>query len=159
MKKFTLLLFVTVVLIVSTGCELIDDYTSSRKYRENTDILASEITNDDSQTESTTTQLYSPDTSDKPQTQESSGNIRKEFQEAMDSYELFFDEYCTFMKNFKNDPSNTTLLTQYSTIMTQYTETMSKMSAWKNEDLNDEELQYYIEVNDRITQKLLEIAQ
>lgn len=34
-----------------------------------------------------------------------------------------------------------------------------KFAAWENNDLNDAELTYYLEVNSRVVQKLLETAQ
>lgn len=34
-----------------------------------------------------------------------------------------------------------------------------KCAAWEDKDLNTEELNYYIEVNSRITQKLLEAGE
>lgn len=115
---------------------------------------------DASQQPSTTTiSTLAPSTTEKPTTQAPSNQISKEFKEAMDSYEKFFDEYCEFMKKFKESPSDTSLLLQYSTYMQQYTDTMTKLNALNDEDLTDAELMYYLEVNNRITEKLLEISQ
>lgn len=36
---------------------------------------------------------------------------------------------------------------------------MQKLEQWENEDLNAAELAYYIDVQARITQKLLEVAE
>ena len=84
--------------------------------------------------------------------------MRPEFKEAIDSYEAFFDEYCEFMKKYNESPDDLTLLTQYAEYIAQYTDTMSKMEALDNGDMNDAETKYYIEVTSRINQKLLEIA-
>ena len=35
----------------------------------------------------------------------------------------------------------------------------AKFKAWKSEDLNAEELKYYLEVSNRVMQKMLEVAQ
>lgn len=84
--------------------------------------------------------------------------MRPEFKEAIDSYEAFFDEYCEFMKKYNESPDDLTLLTQYAEYIAQYTDTMSKMEALDNGEMNDAESKYYIEVTSRINQKLLEIA-
>lgn len=84
--------------------------------------------------------------------------MRPEFKEAIDSYEAFFDEYCEFMKKYNESPDDLTLLTQYAEYIAQYTDTMSKMEALDDGEMNDAETKYYIEVTSRINQKLLEIA-
>ena len=84
--------------------------------------------------------------------------MRPEFKEAIDSYEAFFDEYCEFMKKYNESPNDLTLLTQYAEYIAQYTDTMSKMEALDDGEMNDAETKYYAEVTSRINQKLLEIA-
>ena len=88
----------------------------------------------------------------------STAGIRPEFKEAMDSYEAFFDEYVAIMKKYKANPTDLSILTDYATYMGQYADMMQKFEAWENEDLNKEELAYYIDVQARITKKLLEVA-
>lgn len=77
----------------------------------------------------------------------------------MDSYEAFYDEYCEFMKKYKANPTDLTLLTQYTTMLTKLSDMNAKFKAWKSEDLNAEELKYYLEVSNRVMQKMLEVAQ
>ena len=84
--------------------------------------------------------------------------MRPEFKEAMDSYEVFFDEYCEFMKKYKDNPTDLSLIADYATYMAKYVDTMAKLEKLGEEDLNDAELLYYAEVNNRISQKLLEVA-
>ncbi len=84
--------------------------------------------------------------------------MRPEFKEAMDSYEAFFDEYCEFMKKYKENSTDLSLLADYANYMTQYVDTMSKLEKLGEDDLNDAELLYYIEVSNRISQKLLKAA-
>lgn len=84
--------------------------------------------------------------------------IRPEFKEAIDSYEKFFDKYCSFMKKYKESPDDLSLLADYTQYLTQYSETMEKMDALDDGDLNDAETKYYIEVTARINQKLIEAA-
>lgn len=55
--------------------------------------------------------------------------MRKDFKEAMDSYEAFMNEYCDFIKKFDQ---------------------------WGGEDLNDAEFAYYMEVQTRAYERLAE---
>ena len=87
-----------------------------------------------------------------------SDDIRADFKAAMDSYEKFFDEYVAIMKKYKENPTDMSILTDYATYMGQYADMMQKFEAWENEDLSKAELAYYIDVQARITKKLLEVA-
>ena len=87
-----------------------------------------------------------------------SADIDPDFKAAMDSYEAFFDEYVAIMKKYKANPTDLSILTDYATYMGQYADMMQKFEAWENEDLNKAELAYYIDVQARITKKLLEVA-
>lgn len=106
----------------------------------------------------------SAETTTPPPTAESGTNgaedssMDPDFKAAMDSYEAFFDEYAAIMKKYKEDPADLSILADYTKYMGQYADMMQKMEAWENEDLNAAELAYYLEVQNRITQKLLEIA-
>ena len=82
--------------------------------------------------------------------------IRPEFQQAMDSYEAFFDEYIDFMTTYQDTEDPTSMMADYLDYMTQYAETMEQMEALDSEELSVEEAAYYAEVSARITQKLLE---
>lgn len=84
--------------------------------------------------------------------------IDPEFKAAMDSYEEFFDEYVAFMKKYKANPTDLSLLTDYANYMSQYADMMQKFEKWENEDLNTAEAAYYVDVQARITKKLLEVA-
>lgn len=87
-----------------------------------------------------------------------STGVTPEFKEAMDSYETFFDEYCEFMKNMSDDPTNFDYLLQYADMMTQYADTMEKLDAIDETELSLADDAYYIEVMARIEVKLLEAA-
>lgn len=84
--------------------------------------------------------------------------MRREFKEAMDSYESFYDEYCAFMKKYSANPTDLTLLGKYTDMLTKLSDMDEKFEAWENADLNNAELKYYIEVNSRIATKLLEVT-
>ena len=85
--------------------------------------------------------------------------MRKEFKEAMDSFEAFFDQYVAFMQKYKSAPTDLSLLADYAKFMAQYTDMMQKMDAWDDGTLSNAELSYYIAVTSRISQKLLTVAQ
>ena len=87
---------------------------------------------------------------------ESIAGIRPEFKEAMDSYEAFYDEYCHLMKQYNANPTGLTLLSKYTDMLSRLADMDEKFKAWESEDLSNEELKYYLEVNNRITTKLLD---
>ena len=51
------------------------------------------------------------------------------------------------------------MLTNYATYMKKYADFVKDFEAWKDKDLSPEETAYYIEVQSRVTKKLLEAAQ
>ncbi len=85
---------------------------------------------------------------------------RPEFKEAMDSYEAFFDEYVAFMEKYAaSDGSDLSLLADYASYMSTYADMMADLEAWDSEEMSPAETAYYIEVQARISQKLLSIAE
>lgn len=94
------------------------------------------------------------------QTSELVDGMRPEFKEAMDSYETFIDEYIAFMEKYAaSDGSDLSLLTDYTSYMSKYADMMADFEQWENEEMNTEETAYYIEVQSRVSQKLLQVAQ
>ena len=51
------------------------------------------------------------------------------------------------------------LIAEYSDMVSQLTEMNEKLEAWNEDEMNAAELEYYLAVSSRITQKLLEVAQ
>ena len=88
-----------------------------------------------------------------------SGEIGKEFKEAMDSYEQFMDKYVAFMKKYLANPSDMSLLNDYANYISQYGEFVANFEKWEGKDLNAAETAYYLEVQARVSKKLLEVAQ
>lgn len=86
--------------------------------------------------------------------------LRPEFQEAMDSYETFMEEYCAFMEKYsESDGGAPSLLADYASFLSRYAEMTDAFAQWEEEEMNDAELAYYLEVQTRVSQKLLETAQ
>ncbi len=102
------------------------------------------------------------DVDDTPSKSESStgdlvDGMRPKFKEAMDSYESFYNEYCEFMKKYYENPLDLTLLSEYSEMLEKTEEIDEKFNAWDSEDMNETELNYYMEVYNRVLQKMTEV--
>ena len=80
------------------------------------------------------------------------------FKAAMDSYEAFVDEYVVFMKKYQANPSDITLLTEYTNYMSKYAQFVEDFEKWEDEDMNAVEMAYYLEVQTRVTQKMYGVA-
>lgn len=87
-----------------------------------------------------------------------SNGLRTDFKNAMDSYEAFMNEYVEFMKKYTANPTNTTLLSEYSSYLERYSKFVDDFDKWDEADMNDAELKYYLEVQSRVTKKLIEVA-
>lgn len=87
-----------------------------------------------------------------------SGGIRDDFKTAMDSYEKFFDEYVAIMKKYASNPNDMSILGDYTKYIGKYAQMMEDFEKWESEDMNAAETAYYVEVQGRITKKLLEVS-
>lgn len=146
-----------------------DGYHISLKYEGN-NIMTVEIkaskSNDTGTSEPATkepaTETAAPDESNAAETKPNDTGLvdgmRKDFKDAMDSYEEFIDEYVAFMKKYSDNPSDVGLLADYTKYMSKYADMVEKFDKWESEDLNDAELAYYIDVQARVSKKLLEVA-
>lgn len=121
---------------------------------------------DDEPEESATEPVMPTETSivtdPEPSTSESASSglidgMRPEFKEAMDSYEIFFDEYVELMKALDENPADLALLVRYTELLSKLDDVNKKFDAWEDGDMNDTEMNYYIEVHTRVNKKLLEI--
>ena len=84
--------------------------------------------------------------------------MRKDFKEAMDSYEAFMNEYVEFMKKYESNPNDAKLLADYAKYMSKYADMCDKFDKWESQDLNTTEQAYYIDVQARVSKKLLEVS-
>ena len=84
--------------------------------------------------------------------------MRKDFKEAMDSYEAFMNEYCDFMEKYSKSPTDASLMADYMSYMSKYDDFIKKFDQWGGEDLNDAEFAYYMEVQTRAYERLAEAA-
>lgn len=84
--------------------------------------------------------------------------MRPEFKEAMDAYEAFYNEYFEFMEEYKKNPTDMTLLLKYTEMLSKIDEMNKAFEAWDEEELNDAELKYYLDVNNRVMKLLVDVA-
>lgn len=82
-----------------------------------------------------------------------------DFKEAMDSYEEFMDDYVAFMKKYNANPTDISLLTDYADYLSKYADFVEDFENWEDEELNAAETAYYIDVQARVSKKLLEVVQ
>ena len=118
---------------------------------------SNEITSSDTATPSTDTSSE-PEVSEEPDT--NNEGLNHDFKAAMDSYESFMNDYVEFMKKYAaSDGTDLSILADYTDYMNKYTDFVEDFEKWEDEDLNAEEIAYYLEVQTRVTEKLLEITQ
>ena len=85
-----------------------------------------------------------------------SSGVSQDFKDMLDAYEEFMDEYIEFMKLYNQNPTDAELMSKYFDILTEYTQYASTISKLENSEMTDEEAAYYLEVVNRVNQKLLE---
>ncbi len=85
-----------------------------------------------------------------------SSGVSQDFKDMLDAYEEFMDEYIEFMKLYNQNPTDAELMSKYFDILTEYTQYASTISKLENSEMTDEEAAYYLEVVNRVNQKLIE---
>lgn len=125
------------------------------------DSAASQVSED-----SSVSQSVSESTPPQSQTEESQSQpaavstdeMRPEFKNAMDQYEEFMDEYCRFMEKYKDgDGASITMVADYAKYMKKYADAMAAFEKWDDGTMNTKETAYYIQVQSRVAQKLLQV--
>ena len=86
--------------------------------------------------------------------------MRPEFKEAMDSYEAFMNEYCDFMNKYAgSDGTDAGMLNDYANYIDRYAQMVQDFEAWEDDELNVEEEAYYVDVQARVSKRLIETEQ
>lgn len=80
--------------------------------------------------------------------------VRPEFKEAVDSYEGFFDEYCSFMERYTKSENPLGMMNDYINFLSRYQTMLQKFSAIANTDMNEAEALYYQRAYERIMRKI-----
>ena len=88
----------------------------------------------------------------------SAEGIRPEFKAAMDSYEAFYTEYCNLLAQYKENPTDLGLLAKYGEMMAKVSEMDEAFDEWNEDEMNSEELKYYLDVSNRVMKMLVDAA-
>lgn len=120
-----------------------EENTDVQEPTDSTDTLDQNVTDD----------VSSVETSSAP-----SSGVRPEVKDFLDSYESFMNEYADFMTKYSESNDVTSMLKDYSSYMKKYEDFSKKYDELGDDDLNSDELQYYIDVQTRVNQKLLNVA-
>ncbi len=124
-------------------------------------IFAFKVMSDKKETENTSTKgTYNTITNNNNNSGSTSNNnttgLRKDFKQAMDSYEAFMDEYIAFIMKYNNsNKAAPEMIKDYAEYMKKLAEMGSAFEKWENNNLNKEEAKYYVEVQMRVNQKLM----
>lgn len=114
---------------------------------------------DDTESSETTTEKTTADHSN-DNTENDLVGLDPDFKAAMDSYEEFMNEYVEFMEKYKeSDGNDPALLSDYAEYMKKYAEMAESFEKWEDEELNNAETAYYIDVQARVSKKLLEVSE
>lgn len=122
---------------------------------------AAPVTDTEEKTDSVTAEQNTAVSSAEPETKKtdsSPSGLRSDFKEAMDSYEKFIDEYVAFMKKYKANPGDISLLADYTSFISRLTDVTEKFDKWESSGLSAAELTYYLEVQSRASKKLADAA-
>lgn len=111
----------------------------------------------DSETE-TEQQYYETEPEYSAETEAESETIRPEFKAAMDAYEEFYIEYCEVLKKYNENPSDLNLILNYTSLMAKLVDINTAFEAWDESEMNNEELKYYLDVNNRVAKMLVDAA-
>ena len=76
----------------------------------------------------------------------------------MDSYESFMNKYCDFMEKYTADDAPTSMLSDYLKMMSEYSETTKKLDDMDQSTWTDADMQYYLEVMNRVNQRLASVS-
>lgn len=85
------------------------------------------------------------------------GGVDPDLKAFLDSYEKFVDEYVDFMKKYMANPTDLSLLGEYTDMLAELSEFESKLDKYDSNNMSTEDAAYYLEVTSRCTQKMLEI--
>lgn len=138
----------------SDASESTDVRQEASEEKEHTEETAESETTEEENTEEETTEEAAVE-----KEEDAVDGMRPEFKEAMDSYESFMNEYVSFMKKYKANPGDLSLLMDYADYINDYSEFVEDFEKWDDGEMNAVETAYYIDVQMRVSKKLLEVAE
>lgn len=151
-EKGISLIALLLVIVIIFGCIFAYKVMTDKKNTESTSSIPTTSTN---YNPSTNDNGNSPSTSTNDNTSSSTG-LRTEFKNAMDSYESAMDEYIAFMTKYNaSKGTNPQLISAYGEYMKKYIDATDAFKKWDGKEMNKEEAKYYVDVQTRVTQKLM----
>lgn len=149
-EKGISLIALLLVIVIIFGCIFLFKVMSDKKETENTK---------ESSNPNTSTSINNNGSSPSTSTDNNSSNtteLRKEFKDAMDSYESAMNEYIAFMTKYNaSKGTNPELIAAYGEYMKKYIDATDAFKKWDGKEMNKEEAKYYVDVQTRVTQKLM----
>ncbi|MBO5624131.1 MAG: zinc-ribbon domain-containing protein [Butyrivibrio sp.] len=76
----------------------------------------------------------------------------------LDSYEDFVDKYCEILTKYYENPTDFSILADYTSIMQEYAEFAEKVEAYDSDKMSAADAAYYLEVTTRCSQKMLGVV-
>lgn len=168
-KKMTAVILSAVMLASLPSCGKANKRLQREEKETKTTAFEETEEETEAETETPETEVETETAEAEPETEESTeeiaeetepskaNGIRPEFQEAMDEYLAFFEEYCDFLKKYASSDNPALLIGEYTSYMTQYAETMEAFDKLEEEEMSDEEVKLYIDTNAEIQKMLLEV--
>ena len=89
---------------------------------------------------------------------QNSGGVTPSVKEAMDSYESYMNKYCDFMEKYNSSADKAGMMTDYLKMLQEYSDMTEKIEGLDQSSWTDADLQYYLEVMNRINQRLASIS-
>ncbi len=77
-----------------------------------------------------------------------------DFKQVMDDYEKFMDDYIAFMEKYNSSGNPVSMAADYAKMMADYSTMTAKIDAIDEDALTDEDYLYYMEVMNRVSEKL-----
>ena len=99
-----------------------------------------------------------PDPEPEPEPEPAQSDTGSDFKAYMDSYEAYMDEYVAFMQEYQDGGQPVSMLADYMDMLQKQQEMTNEFNNYDQSQLSNEELQYYLEVQNRVNQKLLSVA-
>ena len=148
MKRFILITLTMSSLMAFTAC------------KESVEQLSNTINSQSGSVEITTSSASNEvKTADTQTNVDSESSVNPELKSYLDEYETFMNDYVEFMKEYKNSSDEVSMLTEYTNLLSKYSDYTSSIYNYSTDEMSAEDLEYYLDVTSRVTQKLTEIGQ
>ena len=72
----------------------------------------------------------------------------------MKDYEAWVDSYVAFMKKYKDNPTDPTLLNEYAKLVDESVKWSNDVEKWDQKSMTPDELKEFLEIYNRIIQKI-----